>query len=247
MKALIVDDDLALADVVSFTMRRAGFETIVAHDGQVALERWQAESPDIIILDLNLPKLDGLSVCRRIRAQDDTPIIILSVRGDDDDIVAGLKLGADDYVVKPFSPRQMVARVEAVLRRAGASPVSPGPVTAGDLRLDPLRFELRRVLKDAGPGDQSLAELTRLESRLLEILMRNSDQVLPADSLIDYVWGQAGGDRAMLKQLVYRLRRKIEVDPSHPVYLETVANVGYLFSSVVAAPDEPPGDRSQIK
>ncbi|GAB4541930.1 MAG: response regulator transcription factor [Anaerolineae bacterium] len=230
MKALIVDDDLALADVVSFTMRRAGFETIVAHDGQAALERWQAESPDIIILDLNLPKLDGLNVCRRIRAQDDTPIIILSVRGEDDDIVAGLKLGADDYVVKPFSPRQIVARVEAVLRRTGASPVSPGPVTAGDLRLDPVRFELRR-------GNHPPTRLTRLESRLLEILMRNSGQALPADFLIDYVWGQAGGDRAMLKQLVYRLRRKIEIDPSHPVYLETVANVGYLFAPVGNTPE----------
>jgi DNA-binding response OmpR family regulator len=236
MKALIVDDDLALADVVSFTMRRAGFETIVAHDGQAALERWQAEAPDIIILDLNLPKLDGLNVCRRIRAQDDTPIIILSVRGEDDDIVAGLKLGADDYVVKPFSPRQIVARVEAVLRRAGASSISPGPVTAGDLRLDPSRFELRR-------GNQSLVELTRLESRLLEILMRNGNQVLPADSLIGYVWGPAGGDRAMLKQLVYRLRRKIEVDPSHPVYLETVPNVGYVFISPATTPNELPDDQ----
>jgi len=236
MKALIVDDDLALADVVSFTMRRAGFETSVAHDGRAALERWQAESPDIVILDLNLPKLDGLSVCRQIRAQDDTPIIILSVRGEEDDIVVGLKLGADDYVVKPFSPRQMMARVEAVLRRAGASPVSPGPVTAGDLTLDPLRFELRR-------GDEPLAELTRLESRLLEILMRNSDQVLPADSLIDYVWGPAGGDRTMLKQLVYRLRRKMEADPAHPIYLETVANVGYTFVPHEPAPDEAATER----
>jgi DNA-binding response OmpR family regulator len=222
VKALIVDDDLALADVVSFTLRRAGFETLVAHDGHTALERWQADAPDVIILDLNLPKLDGLSVCRQIRAQDDTPIIILSVRGEDDDIVAGLKLGADDYVVKPFSPRQLMARIEAVLRRAGAPSVAPGPVTAGDLTLDPLRFELYR-------DGKVLAALTRLESRLLEILMHNSGQVLTADSLIDYVWGPAGGDRVMLKQLVYRLRRKIEADPSNPSYLETVANVGYAF------------------
>ena len=222
MKALIVDDDLALADVVSFTMRRAGFVTILAHDGRAALERWKTDSHDIIILDLNLPKIDGLSVCRQIRDEDDTPIIILSVRGEDDDVVAGLKLGADDYVVKPFSPRQMMARVEAVLRRAGASAISPGPVKAGDLTLDPLRFEVHH-------GDRVLASLTRLESRLLEVLMQNSGQVLPTNTLIDHVWGPAGGDRTMLKQLVYRLRRKIEADPTHPVYLETVANVGYAF------------------
>ena len=103
MKALVVDDDLALADVVSFTLRKAGYEVIVAYDGLVALDRWRTDLPDLIILDLNLPKLDGMSVCRQIRAQDDTPIIILSVRGEEDDIVTGLKVGADDYIVKPFS------------------------------------------------------------------------------------------------------------------------------------------------
>ncbi len=128
MKALVVDDDLALADVVAFTLRRAGFEVITAHDGLTAIDRWQAESPDLILLDLNLPRLDGLNVCQRVRAQDNTPIIILSVRGEEDDIVRGLQLGADDYIVKPFSPRQMVARVEAVLRRSGNVPVTPSGI-----------------------------------------------------------------------------------------------------------------------
>ncbi len=122
MKALIVDDDLVLADVLSFTLRRAGFQVIAVHDGQAALDAWRNEAPDLIILDLNLPKLDGLEVCRRIREQDNVPIIILSVRGDDDDVVRGLELGADDYVPKPFSPRQLVARAQAVLRRAGVTP-----------------------------------------------------------------------------------------------------------------------------
>ena len=124
MKALIVDDDLVLADVLSFTLRRAGFQVFAVHDGQAALEAWRNEAPDLIILDLNLPKLDGLEVCRRIREQDDVPIIILSVRGDDDDVVRGLELGADDYVPKPFSPRQLVARAQAVLRRAGVTPTA---------------------------------------------------------------------------------------------------------------------------
>ena len=222
MKVLIVDDDLALADVVSFTMRRAGFEVIAAHDGQEALERWEAENPDLIILDLNLPKLDGLKVCQRIRSQSNTPIIILSVRGEEDDVVSGLEIGADDYIVKPFSPRQLVARAEAVLRRSSTTTISHSPITVGDLMLDPSRGEVQY-------NNQSLAKLTRLECRLLEILMINQGQVLPTDSLIDSVWGPSGGDRIMLKQLVYRLRKKIEKNPSDPLYLKTISGVGYSF------------------
>ena len=228
MKALIVDDDPVLADVLSFTLRQAGFEIIMAHDGQLALDRWETEMPDLIILDLNLPKLDGLSVCRRIRAQADTPIIILSVRGNEDDVVTGLQLGADDYVVKPFSPRQLVARVEALLRRAGAPPASPAPLSSGDLTLDLSRREF--CLWDETP-----VRLTPLECRLLEILMRNSNQVLPTDTLIDYVWGPAGGDRVMLKQLVRRLRCKVEPDPSNPAYIETVVGIGYALETKIPA------------
>jgi DNA-binding response OmpR family regulator len=223
MKALIIDDDLALADVVSFALRRAGFEVIKAYDGQSALDRWQADSPDLIILDLNLPKLDGLSVCRRIRAQADTPIIMLTVRGDEDDIVQGLQLGADDYVVKPFSPRQLVARVEAVLRRYGSPPSAPGPLTVGDLTLDTSRCTVFRA-------GELVAKLTRLECRLLEVLLLNRGQVLSTDGLIDHIWGPQGGDRDMLKQLVYRLRRKIEDSPSNPVYIETIPRVGYSLA-----------------
>ncbi|MEZ4644918.1 MAG: response regulator transcription factor [Chloroflexota bacterium] len=186
MKALIVDDDLALADVIAFTLGRAGFETILAHDGQAALEHWRAEAPDVIILDLNLPKLDGFAVCRRIRAEDDTPIVMLTVRSEDDDVVQGLTLGADDYVVKPFSPRQVVARVEAVLRRSGTPPSTPDPIVAGDLVLEMSRLELRR-------GEKVLTTLTRLEARLLEILMSNCGQVLTTERLIEYVWGVSGG------------------------------------------------------
>jgi len=223
MKALIVDDDLALADVVAFTLGRAGFETILAHDGRAALERWRAENPDVIILDLNLPKLDGFSVCRQIRTQDDTPIIMLTVLEEEDNIVTGLQLGADDYVVKPFSPRQVVARVEAVLRRVGTSPVTPGPITVGNVQLDLSRLELRQ-------GKNTPVLLTRLEARLLEIFMRNCGQVLPTERLIEYVWGAAGGDRAMLKQLVYRLRRKMDMNPEHTLLLETIPSIGYTLT-----------------
>ncbi|HET7011583.1 MAG TPA: response regulator transcription factor [Anaerolineales bacterium] len=224
MKALIVDDDLALADVLAFTMRRAGYEVLLAHDGLAALERWREGAPDLVILDLNLPKLDGLKVCRQIRSESDTPVIILSVRGEEDDVVKGLELGADDYVVKPFSPRQLIARAEAVLRRAKTSPLSPAPLTAGGLTLDPARGEVLR-------GRELVAQLTRQECRLLEVLMMNKGQVLTADSLIDGVWGSSGGDRAMLKQLVYRLRRKVEADPSSPAFVKSVAGVGYVFEA----------------
>ena len=220
MKALVVDDDLDLADVLSFTLRRAGYDVIVAHDGHLALERWHGEDPDLIILDLNLPKLDGLAVCRQIRAQADTPIIILSVRNEESDIVRGLELGADDYIINPFSPRQFVARVEALLRRAKTSPILPASLMACDLTLDLSRREVRR-------GEDVLSRLTPLECLLMEILMQNKNQVLPADMMIDHIWGPAGGDKVMLKQLVRRLRLKIEPDPSNPIYVQTVNGIGY--------------------
>jgi len=224
MKALIVDDDLALADVLSFTMRRAGYEVVTAHDGQAALDRWESEGPDIIILDINMPKLDGLKVCQRIRAEDSTPIIFLSVRGEEDDVVQGLELGADDYIVKPFSPRQLVARSEAVLRRAKGKPVALGRLEVANMTLDSSRNELQY------PNGKPV-KLTPLEVRLLESLMLNHDQVLTFDVLIDAVWGQSGADKSMLKQLVYRLRRKIENDPSEPTHLTTITGVGYSFES----------------
>jgi DNA-binding response OmpR family regulator len=218
---LIVDDDLVLADVLSFTLRRAGFEVAAVHDGEAALDAWRAETPDLVILDLNLPKIDGLAVCQRIREQANTPIIILSVRGDDDDVVRGLELGADDYIAKPFSPRQLVARAQAVLRRAGVTPVA-GSLVVDNLTLD----RSRRKLYCAG---ELLAQLTPLECRLMEVLMMNSGLVLMAETLINHVWGPEGGDRTMLKQLVHRLRAKIEPDPSAPTYLETVPGVGYAL------------------
>ena len=124
MKVLLVEDDLALSDVVSFTLRRAGYEVTVAYDGLAALEAFEATAPDLLLLDLNLPRLDGLGVCRRVRAVSEAPIIILSVRGEDEAVVRGLEMGADDYMVKPFSPTQLVARIRAVTRRAGVQAVS---------------------------------------------------------------------------------------------------------------------------
>lgn len=219
MKALVVDDDRVLADLVAFTLRREGFQTIQAHDGEAALRRWQEETPDLIILDVNLSKLDGFAVCRAIRAQADTPILLLTVREEEDDIVHGLGLGADDYILKPFSPRQLVARALAVLRRAG-NLAAPALRQVGDLFLDTVRREAR--LAD-GPA----ISLTQLESRLLDYLMLNAGNILTAEDIINHVWGPEGSDRDALRQLVRRLRSKIEPNPANPVYIENVAGLGY--------------------
>ena len=222
MKVLLVEDDLALSDVVSFTLRRAGYEVVAAYDGLAALALYESAAPDLLLLDLNLPRLDGLGVCRHVRALSDVPIIILSVRGEDEAVVRGLEMGADDYMVKPFSPTQLVARIRAVMRRAGVQ-ATPATLEASGLSLDRSRSEVVR------PG-QSPVRLTALELKLLEALMRDPGHVLPADALIAAVWGPEGGDRAMLKQLVYRLRAKIEGDAATGL-IETVPGIGYALAS----------------
>jgi DNA-binding response OmpR family regulator len=236
MKALIVDDDRVLADVLAFTLRRAGFEIVLAHDGETALQRFAEELPDLVVLDVNMPRLDGFAVCRRLRQLSDTPIILLTVRGEEDDIVRGLELGADDYMTKPFSPRQLVARAQAVLRRsrAGRSAAAAGVQRAGNLALDANRREIRMLLGEGeGPPAGKPVGLTALECRLLDYLMLNAGHVLTADAIIDHVWGTDGGDRDMLRQLVRRLRGKIRelgdgVDqPARVPAIETIPGVGY--------------------
>ena len=226
MKALVVDDDVVLADLVAFSLRREGFEVIQAQNGQTALERWQEENPDIIILDVNLPRtvppLDGFTVLQHIRQESDTPVIMLTVRNEEDDIVDGLKMGADDYIVKPFSPRQFIARVQSVLRRSarGAESIV---LQAGPLVLDAERREVR--IQDGLP-----INLTDLETRLLEYLMINAGHILTIQDLIGTIWGShslGDGDRDMLRQLVRRLRIKIEPDPSAPTFIETIPGKGY--------------------
>ncbi|MFO7633295.1 MAG: response regulator transcription factor [Caldilinea sp.] len=220
MKILLVEDDLALSDVVSFTLRRAGFEVVPVYDGAAAITAWEETQPALVVLDLNLPKQDGFAVCRHIRTQAETPIIILSVRSGDDAIVRALELGADDYIVKPFSPAQLVARIRAVLRRAGAA-TTTDQLERNGWMLDPARHEVRR-------GETEPVRLTALETRLLETLMLNAGHVLTADALIQAVWGAEGASRTMLKQLVYRLRAKVEPLGEGEI-IETLPGVGYAF------------------
>ncbi len=219
MKILVVEDDLALSDVLAFTLRHAGFETVTAHDGLAGIAAWQAEQPDLIVLDLNLPRLDGLAVCRRIRAEAQTPIVMLTVRSGENEVVQGLEQGADDYIVKPFSPRELVARIRAVARRTGQVAGS-GLLEVGELALDRTRNEVSRA------GAEPI-RLTPLETTLLAAFLLHPGRVLSSEALISAVWGIEGGDRTMLKQLVYRLRSKIEPDQSQPRYIETVPGVGY--------------------
>jgi DNA-binding response OmpR family regulator len=232
MKALVVDDDRVLADVVAFTLRREGFEVSKVYDGEAALQQWLEKQPDLIVLDVNLPKLDGFAVCQQIRQQDDTPILLLTVRDEEDDIVRGLELGADDYITKPFSPRQLVARAQAVLRRAGKKP-APAIRQVGQLTLDPSRREIR-----LGQNSEAIS-LTPLECQLLDYLMLNVGHVLTTEAIIEHVWGAEGGDRDMLRQLVRRLRGKIaqiapETDPGQTEqlpHIETIPGLGYGLST----------------
>jgi DNA-binding response OmpR family regulator len=227
MKVLVVDDDRVLADLVVFTLRRAGNEAIIASDAASAIRRWREDKPDLIILDVNLPGTTGLengfAICRRIRSESDTPIILLTVRGDESDIVHGLEAGADDYVLKPFSPRQLMARVQAVMRRFHTTNAS----TPAKLSIDGLEFnpKLREIILSDGTSKS----LTQLESKLLESLMINAGQVLTPDDLINDVWGTGGGSSEMLRQVVRRLRSKIEVDSTNPYYLQNLPGLGYAF------------------
>lgn len=219
-KILLVEDETTLAETLAYNLRREGYEVILAADGEAGLERARAESPDLIILDIMLPGLDGLSVCRILRREMDTPIIILTARGTEVDKIIGLETGADDYVVKPFGLGEFLARVRAVLRRV------PSPrrdeLASGDLVLD---LAARRVTK----GGVEL-KLSHKEFDLLAELMRNRGAVLSRDLLLTQVWGyDYFGDSRTVDVHIRWLREKIEDDPSNPQRIVTVRGVGYRF------------------
>jgi DNA-binding response OmpR family regulator len=228
MKVLVVDDDRVVADLLVFTIRRAGYEAVMASDAASTLRRWKEDRPDLIILDINLPGTpqlkDGFAICQHIRSQSDVPIILLTVRGEETDIVRGLEAGADDYILKPFSPRQLVARVQAVLRRGRSADGSHPPTK---LSIDGLDFNPK--IREVSRSNGMTKNLTSLESRLLEYLMLNAGHVLTTDDLISDVWGASGGNSEMLRQLVRRLRAKIEEDPTKPFYIQTLPGLGYAF------------------
>jgi DNA-binding response OmpR family regulator len=221
---LVVDDEPIVREVVVRYLRREGYRTLEAADGDAAKLLVDRERPDLVVLDLMLPGTDGLAVCRWIRSRSDLPVIMLTARGEEADRIVGLELGADDYVTKPFSPRELAARVRTVLRRAVVPPTRTERIEHGGLEIDASAREVRR--------DGELVHLTAKEFDLLWFLASHPHRVFSRDQLMDRVWGyEAALDTGTVTVHVRRLRSKIEVDPSHPRRLETVWGVGYRFNA----------------
>jgi two-component system response regulator RegX3 len=224
-RIMVVEDEPALVDALEYGLASEGFDVVAATDGEASLTVFERERPDLILLDLMLPSLPGTEVCKRIRATSSVPIIMLTAKDTEIDKVVGLELGADDYVTKPFSMRELVARVRAVLRRGGDgdAPDLGAAIEARDVRIDPERHE---VTVRGQP-----VELPPKEFALLELLVRNAGRVLTRDLLIDRIWGaDYVGDTKTLDVHVKRLRGRIEQDPHDPQLLVTIRGVGYKFA-----------------
>lgn len=223
-KILVVDDEPSIGEVVSLYLDQAGYQVSVVQDGISALQAFEAEAPDLIILDIMLPRVDGLEITRRVRAEGNTPIIMLTSRKEETDRIVGLEMGADDYVVKPFSPRELVSRVKAVLRRVNAPAIDEREpsIRFGNVEVNP---NTRQVLVD---GDE--ISLTVKEFDLLWAFASRPRQVFNRDQLLDRVWGITEYvDPSTVTVHVRRLREKIEDDPSKPRHIQTVWGVGYRF------------------
>jgi DNA-binding response OmpR family regulator len=231
-KVLIVEDDRTLLEVLQYNLAREGYDVLTAADGAAGLETARSDKPDLVILDVMLPKMDGYEVCRILRQETTVPIMMLTAKTEETDRVVGLEVGADDYVTKPFSMRELMARVRAMLRRtemvrkeAESGALTPAPcLKAGDLEIDTARHKVFR----SGVA----VELSRMEFALLEFLARNQGQVFSRDHLLEKVWGyDFAGDTRTVDVHVSWLRHKIETDPAHPEHLMTVRGVGYKFEA----------------
>ncbi len=222
-RVLIVEDEPVVRDVVGRYLRQAGYTIEEAADGRTAKESIERDRPDLVLLDVMLPEVDGLELCRWIRGRSNVPVIMLTALGEETDRIVGLELGADDYVTKPFSPRELVARVRTVLRRAGGADEPPGAsLVLGDLSIDPSLREVRRAGTEIA--------LTAREFDLLWFMASHARHVFTRDQLMERVWGyRAVTDSGTVTVHVRRLREKIESDPSHPQHIQTVWGVGYRF------------------
>jgi DNA-binding response OmpR family regulator len=221
VKILLVDDDPDLLAVTGFALQQAGFLVVKAADGVAALEAFQREQPDLAVLDINMPRMTGFELATKLREHSRIPLIMLTARSEEADVVRALSLGADDYLTKPFSPKILVARVKALLRRSGNDAAET--VVVGELSLDVAELALLGLSR--GP-----VRLTPLESRFLQLLFAHAGRTVPTDRLLVHVWGnRAGGNRQLLKQLVHRLRHKVEADPANPLLIKTIPNAGYLI------------------
>lgn len=220
MKVLIADDDRDLRELIGFALAQAGFLAVKAADGPGAVRLFDAEAPDLAVLDINMPAMSGFEVCQAIRARSAIPIMMLTVRNEEEDLIRALELGADDYLSKPFSPKTLLARLRALLRRAGMERAA-APLAAGRIALDVAEHTV-------SIGGDAPIRLTKLELRLLQMLLAHAGTTVSSDRLLVHIWGHRNsGDRQLLKQLVHRLRQKIEHDPALPRHLLTAARAGY--------------------
>ncbi|MDP9229018.1 MAG: response regulator transcription factor [Actinomycetota bacterium] len=224
-RILLVDDEQAVQTLLTYPLRKEGYEVVEALDGQQALDRFSEQRFDLVVLDIMLPKLDGIEVCRRLRTRSQVPIIMLTAKGDEIDKVVGLEMGADDYITKPFSVREFRSRIKAALRRgsmAGRAHSSDEPILAGRLEID---FERRAVQLGGEP-----VELTYVEFEILAALAGAPGRVFSREGLLEHVWGDSTyRDPRTVDVHIRHLREKLEGDPKHPEYLFTVRGVGYRF------------------
>ena len=224
-RILLVDDEQAVQTLLTYPLRKDGYEVVSALDGSEALDRFGEQRFDLVVLDIMLPKLDGIEVCRRLRSRSQVPIIMLTAKGDEIDKVVGLEVGADDYITKPFSVREFRSRVKAALRRAEmlhGRAVPDQPIVAGEMRID---FERRLVTV----GSEA-ARLTYVEFEILAALARTPGRVMTREVLLEQVWGDSAyRDPRTIDVHIRHLREKLEQDPRHPEYLFTVRGVGYRF------------------
>jgi DNA-binding response OmpR family regulator len=224
-RILLVDDEQAVQTLLTYPLRKEGYDVVPALDGQQALDRFAEQRFDLVVLDIMLPKLDGIEVCRRLRTRSQVPIIMLTAKGDEQDKIVGLEIGADDYITKPFSVREFRSRVKAALRRgnmAGRGGTAGEPIRVGELELD---FERRATLVDKRP-----VQLTYVEFEILATLAAEPGRVFGREALLEHVWGDSTyRDPRTVDVHIRHLREKIEEDPKHPEYLFTVRGVGYRF------------------
>lgn len=223
-RILVVDDDATVAEILSRYLVREGYEVDSVDKGELAIELTRSRRPDLILLDLMLPDVSGLDVCRRIRKLTPVPIIMLTARGEEDERIFGLRLGADDYVVKPFSPREVAARVGSVLRRSGGGNGATDDAT--NIVVGPIEID-RRARTVAVSGKP--VALTAREFDLLSFLAQNPNRVVRRGELLERVWGYTVGETATVSVHIRRLRTKVEADPANPRYIETVWGIGYRF------------------
>lgn len=228
MRILVADDDRDLVDLLTFWLRGHGYEILRAYDGEQAIARWRDGKPDLVILDIEMPKVDGFEVCRRMSSESTALVMFLTHRERERDEIHGLELGADDYLRKPFSPAQLLARLRALTRRARTTPSVGGAttITVGPITLDSMRHEVTR--------DGIKVRLTPIESRLLHLLLTHSGQVLTTELIVERVWGYDGtGDTGLVKTHIRHLRQKIEPEPNTPQFIVTIPGVGYTFMAQV--------------